>query len=312
MKSHGFRINSKHLVYLAHIGALFTVICWGGSFLASKVLLDDGGFSPVEVYIYRFALAYLILLALTFKKIFANNWKDEFQLMLCGVCAGSLYFVTENYALQLTTSGNVSLLGSISPLFTTILMAIIFKMRINTGVIVGSMIAFCGVAFVIFSHGGSIEINPAGDLLAVGASAAWAVYSVVVKRLIPIYNSLFITRKMFFYGVVSALPLLFLQKTPFHLHELFSIAQPQYLLNLLFLVLLCSVAGYLIWNEAMKILGPVTANNYIYVQPLVTMVAGHFLMNEHIYPLGYVGCVLIIGGLILADKWQTAVRFIRR
>lgn len=312
MKSRGFRLNSKHTVYLAHLGAIFTIICWGCSFIASKVLLDQGGFSPAEVYIYRFALAYLILLLITFKKLFSNNWKDELQLMVCGVCAGSLYFVVENYALQFTTSGNVSLLGSISPVFTTILMALVFKERIGAGVILGSTIAFLGVGCVIFSHGTGLEINPAGDLLAIGASASWAVYSIAVKRLIPIYNTLFITRKMFFYGVISALPLLWIQKAPLHLNLLFSASHIEYILNLLFLVLFCSIAGYLIWNETMKVLGPVTTNNYIYGQPLVTMIAGHFILNEHIYPLGYVGCFLIIGGLVLADKWKSAIRMIRR
>ena len=52
----------------------------------------------------------------------------------------------------------------------------------------------------------------------------------------------------------------------------------------------------------MKALGPVSSNNYLYVQPLVTMVAGYFLLGEQIFPLGYLGCVLIIGGLIMADK----------
>lgn len=301
-----------NLKLLAHLGAILTVTCWGVSFLSTKVLMVDGGFTPAEVYVYRFTMAYIILLLFTFRKIFSNSWRDEFQLFLCGICAGSLYFVTENYALKLTTTGNVSLLGSISPLFTTILMAIIFKERIKTGVIVGSVIAFIGVGCVIFSHGEGLEINPAGDLLAITASMAWAVYSVTVKRLAPIYSSLFITRKMFFYGVISAVPLLLIQKEPSHLDLVFNFSHPEYFLNFMFLVVMCSVVGYLIWNEGMKILGPVTANNYIYVQPLVTMVAGYFLLNEAIYTLGYVGCVLIIGGLVLADKWTTAKRFIRR
>lgn len=287
---------------LAHLAALITVSAWGCSFIATKVLMVDGGFTPVEVYIYRFILAYLILLVFTFKKIRSNSWRDELTLALCGICCGSLYFILENYALRLTTTANVSLLASISPLFTTFLVALILRQRVKTGILIGSIVAFIGVGCTIFSTGTGFEIHPAGDLLALSAALAWAIYAVAIKRLLPIYPSLFITRKLFFYGVLTALPLLLIQKEPYHLAELFDFTHPAYLLNLLFLVLVCSIMSYLLWNEVMKYLGPVTSNNYLYLQPIVTMIVGYFYLHEPIYMLGYVGCVLIIGGLVISDK----------
>lgn len=304
--------RKKYALLLGHVGALITVTAWGTSFLSTKILMADGGFTPVEMFVYRFAMAYLLLLLFTFKKIRSNNWRDELALALCGICSGSLYFITENYALQNTTAGNVSLLASISPIFTTILMAAVFRQRIAFGVGFGSVVAFIGAACIILSHGEGLEIRPLGDLLALSAALSWAVYSIAVKRLIPIYNSLFITRKMFFYGVLTALPLLLLQGPPYHLALLIDFSQPQYALNFLFLVVMCSMAAYIIWNESMKALGPVTANNYLYMQPLVTMIAAFFVLDEHIYPLGYAGCILIIGGLIIADKWKSGIRFIRK
>lgn len=297
---------------LAHLGAVITVSAWGSSFICTKVLMQDGGFTPVEVYVYRFALAYLLLLTFTFKKIFSNNWKDEVNFLICGICAGSLYFITENYALFHTSTSNVSLLASISPIFTTILMAIVFKERIKSGVIIGSIIAFAGVACIIFSSGEGFEIKPKGDLLALTAAFSWAIYTIVVKKLIPIYNSFFITRKLFFYGTLTALPLLFAQEAPYHINLLWDLSQPEYMLNLLFLVAMCSVMAYLVWNETMKNLGPVTANNYLYGQPLVTMIIAAIVLGESINFLGYTGCVLIIGGLIISDKLQNGIRFIKK
>ncbi len=272
----------------------------------------DGGWTPIETYVYRFTLAYLLLLLITFKKIFANNWKDEVRLFLCGLCAGSLYFITENYALTNTTTGNVSLLASISPLFTTILVSVIYKSRMKPGVIIGSIMAFLGVGCIIFSHGEGFVIRPKGDLLALSASLSWAIYTIVVKHLIPHYSSFFITRKLFFYGVLTALPLLIMQDAPFRIGILFDMDQPQYLLNFLFLVMFCSVAAYLVWNEAMKALGSITANNYLYLQPLITMVVAYFIFGEDIYFLGYVGCILIIGGLIMSDKLKWDFKSLRR
>lgn len=294
--------RTEMLKIVAHIGALLVMMAWGTSFLCTKVLMIDGGFTPTEMYIYRFSLAYLLLLPLTFKKIMSNNWKDEIQFLVCGLCAGSLYFVTENYALKHTSAGNVSLLVSISPIFTALLLAILYKTRLKFGMIIGSIVAAVGVGCVIFSGDEGIEFSPIGDILALIASLSWAVYTIVIKRLSPIYNSLFITRKLFFYGVITALPLLLLQEAPLRLSTLFDFTHPEYALNFLFLVVFCSVFAYLIWNEVMKILGSVNASNYLYLQPMVTMVAAYFLLGEQITILGYIGCVLIIGGLVISDK----------
>lgn len=300
-------IGSRYLVALAHFGALLTVTFWGTSFLSTKVLMERGGFTPVEMYVYRFAFAYLVLLCLTCRNIFSRSWRDEFTLFISGMCAGSLYFITENYALSLTSAGNVSLLASISPLFTTFLMALVFRQKIKVGVLIGSVVAIFGIACIILSNGAGLEFRPQGDLLALAAALCWAIYTIAVRRVIPLYSSLFITRKLFFYGVVTALPLLFIQTGPYHLKELFVI--PEYLLNFLYLVLMCSISSYLIWNEAMKKLGSVTANNYLYLQPPITMVAGYFFLGENIYLLGYIGCILVIGGLIISDKWKGSIWF---
>lgn len=288
----------------ANIGAILVMIAWGTSFLSSKVLMVNGGFTPVEVFVYRFVFAYIILLCLTYKQIMANNLKDEFMLFVCGMCAGSIYFIAENYALKYTTTGNVSLLVAISPIFTTVLMSVLYKYMPKPNVVIGSLIAFVGVACVIFSNDEDFEINPLGDMIALSASVSWAIYTLVVKRLTPIYSSFFISRKLFFYGLITALPLLFLQNEPLKLGLLFDFSQPQYISNFLFLGLFCSAFAYLVWNEAIKILGAIKANNYLYMQPLVTLIAGYFILDEYITFMGYLGCFLIIGGIVVSEKIQ--------
>lgn len=298
--------KSTRLLIITHLTAVVTVICWGSSFLATKVLMETGGLKPVEMYTYRFIAAYLILLAITFRHILSNNWRDELTFLLCGACAGSLYFITENYALQNTTAGNVSLLASVSPLFTAFLLAVFFRTKVKVSVIIGSIVALVGVGFIICSHGEGFVIKPKGDLLALCASLSWAVYTIAVKRLIPLYSTLFITRKLFFYGVLTSLPLLFnvvpMDQIGSHIALLFDFSKPMFFSNFAFLVVMCSVLAYILWNEVMKKLGPVASNNYLYGQPLVTMFAGALLLGEHITLFGYIGCVMVIGGLILSDK----------
>lgn len=292
--------------YSGHLAALLVVTAWGTSFISTKVLMEDASLTPIEVYIYRFSLAYVLLLAVTFKKIFSNSVKDEMQFLLCGICAGSLFYLLENNALQHTTSSNVSLLSSLAPMITAILVSAVFRIRLGIGLIVGSIIALAGVVCIIFSHGEGFEISPLGDLLALLSSFSWALYALGVKRLVPLYSSLFITRKLFFYGVITAAPLLWIGNGAEHFAVVFS--NTAFLLNMLFLVVFCSLLAYLLWNYAMKMIGAVSTNNYLYLQPLVTMIVAYFTLGEHISLTGYLGCILIIGGLIISDKLKVKRR----
>lgn len=304
VKQSGSGVGAKKI--MGHMAALLTVTAWGVSFLSTKVLMGEGQMGPVEVFVYRFTLAYLVLLLFTFRHIRSQSWKDELQLAICGICSGTFYFILENYALGLTSTSNVSLLSGVSPILTAILVAIVYRQRLKAGVILGSFVALIGVCCVIFAPsiaaGLGFKINPLGDLLALTSAFTWAIYSVLVKRLTPLYSTFFITRKMFFYGVLSALPLLLLQKEPTHLSILFDFSHPVFLLNLLFLALICSLMAYIFWNESMKMIGPVATNNYIYLQPVVTMIAAYLIFNEPVYTLGIVGCFLVIAGLVASDK----------
>ena len=288
---------------MGHIGAMAAVAMWGLSFVSTKVIMEEGHLSPTEAYIYRFIIAYLIILFIAHKRLFCDNWRDEGLMALVGICAGSIYFIAENTALQYTLTANVSLLTSTSPLITVLLVALIYRNeKLGAGLITGSCVAFVGVACVIFNSSTSVQINPLGDLLAIGASFSWAVYSLILKRLNVTYDAMFITRKTFFYGIVTAIPFMLFEPTlinPFH-----ALANPLVLGNLLFLALGASICGYYLWALTVKKMGAVKANNYMYFQPVVTLIAGALALGEHISMLGYAGFALILFCLWLGDYLQ--------
>ncbi len=140
-----------------------------------------------------------------------------------------------------------------------------------------------------------------GDLLALGAAFSWAIYSLVLRKLNVTYTAQFITRKTFFYGLLTALPFWFISKEPVSPVDL--LLKPEVLTNLLFLGVLCSMVAYILWAWVMGNLGAIKTNDYLYVQPIVTMVIAAILFgkNDPITLIGCVGCFLIIGGLWLGD-----------
>ena len=294
--SENLRGESPKLVY--HLAALLIVLAWGVSFVSTKVLLDNG-LRPAEIYIYRFLLAYLLVLCVCHKRMFSNSLRDELLFATCGLCGGSIYFIAENTALEYTLVSNVSLITAISPLLTTFLIGMIYKSeRPSKGIYIGSIVALMGVACVIFNSSFVVKMNPIGDLLSFAAALSWAVYSLVLRKLNALYSIMFISRKTFFYGVLTALPYMLTEA---------QITSPAVLLqasvwpHMLFLGVFASMIAYVIWAQSVKHLGAITASNYIYLQPIVTLIASVIILSETITIVGYLGCALILGGLWLGD-----------
>lgn len=294
--SENLRGESPKLVY--HLAALLIVLAWGVSFVSTKVLLDNG-LRPAEIYIYRFLLAYMLVLCVCHKRMFSNSLRDELLFATCGLCGGSIYFIAENTALEYTLVSNVSLITAISPLLTTFLIGMIYKSeRPSKGIYIGSIVALMGVACVIFNSSFVVKMNPIGDLLSFAAALSWAVYSLVLRKLNALYSIMFISRKTFFYGVLTALPYMLTEP---------EITSPTVLLqasvwpHMLFLGVFASMIAYVIWAQSVKHLGAITASNYIYLQPIVTLIASVIILSETITIVGYLGCALILGGLWLGD-----------
>ncbi|WP_303742646.1 DMT family transporter, partial [uncultured Duncaniella sp.] len=205
-------------------------------------------------------------------------------------------------ALEYTLVSNVSLITSLSPLLTVLLIGFIYKTdRVGKETIFGSCLAFLGVGLVIFNSSFSLSINPLGDLLSLLAALCWAIYSIIIKKLNPLYSALFITRKTFFYGVVTAIPFLLIEPsiTPPSV-----LLEPKLIANLLFLALFCSMFAYLMWAVINAKIGAVKAANYMYFQPVVTLVFSFLILGEKISFVGYTGCAMILLGVWLADFLQ--------
>ncbi|MDE6540517.1 MAG: DMT family transporter, partial [Muribaculaceae bacterium] len=191
-------------------------------------------------------------------------------------------------------------LTSTSPLIVVLLVAILYKNeRPNRGVVAGSLVAFLGVACVIFNSSFNLEIRPLGDFLSLGAALGWAIYSLVLRKLNILYDAWFITRKTFFWGIVTALPFMLFEPEVTSLD--FIISRPVVLGNLLFLAIGASVVGYIMWARSVKSLGAVKSNNYIYLQSIVTLVVSAVWLHERVSLVGYTGCGLILVGLWLSD-----------
>ena len=280
--------------------ALFVGLIWGTTFVSSKVLLNSG-LLPADIFFVRFVMAYCCMLCISHKRLFANSVADELTLVGLGLMGGSVYFLVENMALLHSTASNVSILVSTTPLVTAMLLAIFYKSeRLSMRQIFGSILAFVGVVLVVLNGQFILHLNPLGDALALGASFTWGFYSLFMRRIMGRYSADFITRKVFFYGLVTILPY-FAFVNPLNI-DLLTSGNMTIWSNLIFLGIIASTGGYLLWNWVMRKLGAVKSTNFIYLQSLVAMVAGHVILGERITFMAIAGAVILIAGMILAVR----------
>ena len=292
-------MNATKSKLIFHLIAIATVAIWGTTFVSTKILIQHG-LTPSEIFFYRFVLAYICMWSISRKKLFANRIKDELLLFLAGLCGGTIYFLTENTALGITLASNVSLIVCTSPILTTFL-SYLFKRKepFTRHLLYGSFMALIGVGLVVFNGSFILKINPLGEFLSLTAALMWAFYCLILKQLDSRYSTVFITRKVFFYGIMTTLPVFLFR--PLH-WDTSLMLQPVVWGNLLFLGIIASMLCFISWNACVKELGAVQSTNYIYIVPLVTLLTSAIIIDEKITVIALSGCFLILCGVYLAER----------
>lgn len=290
---------------MPHLVAFLVVAIWGSTFVFTKILLQNG-LSPAQIFTLRFLIAYVLMVMGNYFskrpfKLLSDSWTDEFVMLLLGITGGSMYFLTENASMLYTTATNTSLIVCTCPLFAMLLVAVVYRHteHISNIQAIGSLVACLGMAVVVLNGRFVLHLSPLGDLLAFGACLCWAFYSLLMKSVLERYDTLFITRKVFFYGLITIIPY-YIIEPGFPSMEV--ILRHDVLWNLLFLSVVASMLCYVLWNWVIAKLGAVVATNWVYFNPITTILFAWWLLNEKITLWFLLGSMLIIAGMFLSSK----------
>lgn len=282
-----------------HLVAFLTVAIWGTTFVSTKVLMING-LSPAQIFTLRFTMAYVLMFCFNHRRLFADSWRDEGLMVLLGITGGSLYFLSENEAMNYTTATNTSLIVCSCPLFATLLVRLVYRSsRIHIMQLTGSLLAFMGMIIVVLNGRFVLHLSPVGDALAFTACICWAFYSLLMKAMTDKYSAAFITRKVFFYGVLTIIPYYILVPG---MPAMAVLTQPVVVGNLLFLGCLASMICFLTWNWCISKLGAVKATNWVYFNPITTMIFASWVLGEKITIYFLIGAVCILTGMYMADR----------
>lgn len=279
-----------------HILAISIIAIWGVTFINTKFLIING-LNPQEIFLLRFIIAYLGIWTISPHKLFTDNWHDELTAVLLGISGGSLYFWAENTAIKYSLVNNVAFIVCNAPLLTLFLGMVFSKeIRATKTIVGGSFISLLGVALVIFNGSYILKLNPVGDFLALVAAGSWAVYSLVMRNMTSRYDVTFLTRKVFFYGILTILPVFLITPWQFPLEDF---GKPVIWMNLVFLGVIAALICYVLWNIVIRELGALSSANYIYLSPVSTMIASAIFLQEPVTWISVVGSFLILLGLFI-------------
>lgn len=284
--------------FLKYLPVTLVTIIWGISFIATKVVVSS--FPPYPAAFYRFMIALVVLIPLTKNR---RNVIRDLNAFWAGFWGVTMYFVFENMALIYTRPTNAAIIVSSAPILYVIFTHLIHKQQTTLNQYLGSLLAFSGVALVIL-NGRLMKLNPLGDILAFGSALAWVFYTHYILKM-PKHDGIDEVFAITFWGVVTLVPFSMLQDPTFSSIKKLS---PEALIGLLYLGVLCSALGYLLWNKSIALIGDRRTTNAIYFIPVVTVLSERLILGTPLTLYTVTGTILLIVGLFIFEKSNTTMK----
>jgi drug/metabolite transporter (DMT)-like permease len=283
----------------AHLSLLLVVVVWAGSFSVIKALLDDG-VAAGDIAILRYAIAapgfaYILWRA---RGLPGLTRGDAVRVAAAGLLIVVGYHLFLNIGTRYTTSGIAALVVALAPGMTMLLAFAVGLERVTTRRVVGLAVAFAGVAIVIgLGSGREVSLtNAKGPLIVLGAPLAFAAYNVILKPLLSRYDLLALTAATSIVGIAGLLPLVRGSTL-----DAVTDASATEAGLLLYLGLLGTLLGYILWNVGLKGIGPTRAVSYTYAISPLAVAFGALFLGEPVTTWLALGGLLVVGGIATAQ-----------
>jgi drug/metabolite transporter (DMT)-like permease len=283
---------------LAISGILFSVTVWGGSFVATKVALRD--VSPVTVVWLRFAIGFMVLGTTTALRMqFAlPGRKDVGYFLLLGFLGITFHQWLQSTGLVTAQATTTAWIVASTPIFMAVLGWLVLSEKLSWRLILGFLVAVLGVLLVV-SKGDVPSLiaghfGTRGDYLIMISAPNWAAFSILSRRGLKRYPA---ARMMFYvmgFGWLLSSILFFSGRGLTQLPRLSGAGW----LSVTFLGVFCSGLAYIFWYDGLKALPAAQVGAFLYLEPLVTVIAAALILHEAL-----LGVALLGGGAILLGVW---------
>ena len=275
------------------------MVVWGGSFAAIKALVDHGLDAP-DVAIGRYLVAapgFAIALVVA-GGLPGLTRRDALRVVAAGLFVVTLYHLALNAGERTTTAGTASVVIAGAPAMALTMSLALGLEGFSRRRAAGLAVAFAGVVVVILlGSGQSVSVSSSkGPLLVLIAAASFAAYNVLAKPLLGRYDAIAVSSAASLVGTVARLAF----AASGTADRLTGMSGGDLLL-VLYLGLVCTLAGYVLWTVGLRGLDPSRAVAYLYGVPVVAVAVGALTLGESVTAWLLVGGLLVVGGVALAQ-----------
>ena len=276
--------------------------------ISMKILTD---FLPAILIIFmRFSLAGIFLFLLLFsrnKKLSINNNSDLFQLFVTALFGISLHYYLLTSSLKYISPALVSLICSLIPLLTLLITNIVNQTKAKKTTIILFALSIFGVYLVLDIKGvNDFFATFKGFSLMFLGVIAWIIYTMKVEYLLEKYDAVLVLAYQCIFG---SLIIFFFALEDIAL--LFDISKSEDLIliavNIIFVSLIATALGYLLYNLSIKNLGVALPSIYMNTMPIITLIVSYFLLNSNITYRKLTGVIIVIISAVIVTVKENNV-----
>ena len=284
--------------------ALWAVIFWGFSFIATKVALKE--INPFTLLTLRFGIGGLLLLLVQLQKdgrfLKAFSFKDWVSIIFLATVGISGHTLLQAFGLLYTTAIHTGWIVAIMPIFITVAARFYLGEAITLRKIGGIVLGFLGIFLVISKGVFSLSIfrfgSTFGDSLILISALTWTAFTVGGRGFLSRSSPLAAITPMMIVGCLITFPFTWLK---WEWNLLFHLSTAAWM-GILFLGVFCSGLAYLFWYSALEKKDSSMVGMYLYLEPFVTLIGAYFLLGEEIQWITLMGGGMILLGVYLATR----------
>jgi drug/metabolite transporter (DMT)-like permease len=292
-------MERRTLLYLA---LALTILIWGNSFVLVKIAIDEGA-SPIMIAMGRFIIAssmfggYLII-----RRPKLPEKADMRTFLLLAFIGVGIYYIFQYYGVKFAgPSISAILVTLLCPVIVFLLSRYRLGERMSSQQKAGLGISAVGSYFVITN--GNLEFMSngteiLGGLFGVICAVFWAVYTVEGKKLVRKYDPITSTAYISIMGTIMLVPFAVVDV---------QVNQPigfpiSYFAAIVYLGVLCTVVGYVMWFRALTGLTASSTGATLYFEPVVTVIFAYILLGDAIGWITAMGGVFVMIGVIAISR----------
>jgi drug/metabolite transporter (DMT)-like permease len=277
------------------IVALFVAVAiWGSTFIVTDSVLAS--FGPFTILLIRFAVAFALLAPFARRRGFRASQIFQRRFVIFGFTGLVLHLGLENLGLVYTTPGNASLIIASIPGITALLSVLMLREHVTHVQWAGIGLSIAGVGLIAgVAEGGGGSAVLLGNLLVLGGSIAWGVFTIQGKKMSEGVPAIVST------AAASGIAVLFL--IPITAGEIWLQGAPEFrigaVLGALFLGIFASGVAYGLWNYALGRVDASMAGASVNLAPVIGVVLAMTLGER-------IGLIQWLGGAVVAiGVWLT-------